>query len=62
VDRTRSSTTEWAKRESLRFDVRPALDSRGRPAGNLFLIRSFTQEELVANRAKLERALANLPC
>jgi hypothetical protein len=47
---------EWAKREKVRFDLRPAFDSRNQPAGNLFLIRSFTNEELVVNREKLERA------
>ena len=46
---------EWATREKLRFDLRAALDMRGQPAGNLFLLRSFTHEEMVANREKLDR-------
>jgi hypothetical protein len=45
---------EWAEREKLRFDVRPAFDSRNQPTENLFLIRSFTYEEMLANRQKME--------
>ena len=47
---------EWAQRERLRFDLRPALDSQNRPAGNLFFLRSFTYEEMVSNREKLEKS------
>jgi hypothetical protein len=47
---------EWAQREKLRFDLRPAFDMRNQPAGNLFLLRSFTNEEMVANRDKLDRS------
>jgi hypothetical protein len=46
---------EWAIREKLRWDLRPAHDMRNQPAGKLFFIRSFTQEEMVANREKLDR-------
>jgi hypothetical protein len=45
---------EWAQREKLRFDVRPALNSRNQPAGNLFFLRSFTSEEMASNREKLD--------
>jgi hypothetical protein len=44
---------EWAQREGLRYDLRPAFDNANRPVGNLFLIRSFTAEELASNREKL---------
>lgn len=47
---------EWAEREKLRFDVRPAFDSRHRPSGNLFLLRAFTKEEMVSYREKLDRS------
>lgn len=47
---------EWAQREKLRFELRPAFDMQNQPTGNLFLIRSFTNEEMVANREKLERS------
>ena len=47
---------EWAKREGLRYDLRPAFDSANRPAGNLFLLRSFTAEEMASNREKLDRS------
>ena len=47
---------EWAQREKLRFDLRPAFDMRNQPTGNLFLLRSFTNEEMVANREKLDRS------
>jgi len=45
---------EWAQKEKLRYDLRGTLGSRNRPAGNLFLLRSFTREEMVSNREKLE--------
>lgn len=47
---------EWATREKLRFDLRPAFNMRHEPAGNLFLIRSFTREEMIANREKLDHS------
>jgi hypothetical protein len=46
----------WAQKEKLRFDLRPVFDSQKRPAGNLFFLRSFTQEEMESNREKLERS------
>jgi hypothetical protein len=45
----------WATKEKLRFDVRPTLDSLKRPSGSMFLLRSFTSEEVVANRRRLEK-------
>ena len=47
---------EWAQREKLRFELRPSFDIQNRPAGHMFLIRSFTKEELAANREKLDRS------
>ncbi len=47
---------EWAQREKLRFDLRPSFDMRNRPAGNLFLLRAFTQEEMVTYRERLDRS------
>jgi hypothetical protein len=46
---------EWANREKLRFDVRQGFDGQDRPAGSLFLLRSFTNEEMVSNREKLDK-------
>lgn len=46
---------EWARREKLRFELRPAFDERDQPSGKIFLVRSFTHEELIANREKLQR-------
>jgi len=47
---------DWARREGLRYELAPALNSRNEPAGHLFLIRSFTYEEMVANREKFDRS------
>ena len=46
---------EWAKRENLRYDLKPSFDMSNRPAGNLFLLRAYTREEMLAYREKLER-------
>jgi len=45
----------WATKEKLRFDVRPTFDAIKRPSGSMFLLRSFTSEEVVANRRRLEK-------
>ena len=45
---------EWAKKEFLRYDIGSAADSQGRPAGNMFFLRSFTYDEVVSNRRRLE--------
>ena len=50
------SLVEWATREGLRYDLIPSHNSQNEPAGNLFLIRSFTYEEMVANREKFKSA------
>jgi hypothetical protein len=47
---------EWAQREQLRFDVLQAIDSQNRPSGSLFLLRSFTKEEMMSNREKLDKS------
>jgi hypothetical protein len=47
---------EWAEKEALRYDLRPVFDSANRPSGKLFLLRSFTAEEMASNREKLDRS------
>jgi hypothetical protein len=44
---------EWATREKLRFDVRGTISSDGSPGGRMFLLRSFTAEEVAENRRRL---------
>jgi hypothetical protein len=39
----------WATKEKMRFDVRPVLNARNQAAGKMFLLRSFTHDEVVAN-------------
>jgi hypothetical protein len=50
-----TALVEWAQREKLRFDLRQAYDMKQRPAGKLFLLRAFNQEELASYRKKLDR-------
>lgn len=45
---------EWATRENLRFDVRGTYRFDGSPGGRMFLLRSFTADELVANKRRLD--------
>jgi hypothetical protein len=45
---------DWARQEGLRFDIRSTVDSQNEPSGRMFLLRSFTREEVVTNRAKLD--------
>lgn len=47
---------EWAQKEKLRFDLRETLDGANRPGGSLFLLRSFTAEEMASNREMLDKA------
>jgi hypothetical protein len=54
--------TEWAKKEGLRFDVLPYRDPQNQPAGRMFLLRSFTPEEVASNKAKLEGAPKGATC
>jgi len=52
-----NALVEWAKREKLRYDVRPTVDGAGRPSGhNLFLLRAFTAEEMATYRDKLDHS------
>jgi hypothetical protein len=44
---------DWAKREGLRYDIRSTLDSQNQRSRKMFLVRSFTREEVASNRAKL---------
>ena len=44
----------WAKREGLRFDIRGTLDMNSQPSGRMFLLRSFTPEEVASNRTRLD--------
>ncbi len=44
---------DWAKREGLRFDIRSTVDAHNQPSGRMFLLRSFTAEELASNRSRL---------
>jgi hypothetical protein len=44
---------DWGKREGLRFDIRSTVDSQNQPSGRMFLLRSFTVEELASNRSRL---------
>ena len=43
----------WATRENLRFDVRGTIRSDGSPGGRMFLLRSFTKEEVTENMRRL---------
>jgi len=44
---------DWAKREGLRFDIRSTVDSQNQPSRKMFLLRSFTREEVASHRTKL---------
>jgi hypothetical protein len=44
---------EWAKREGLRFDVRSTVNLENQQSGRMFLLRSFTSEEVASNRTRL---------
>lgn len=47
--------TRWATAEKLRFDIRDTTRSDGSPGGRMFLLRSFTPEEVAENRRRLSR-------
>jgi tripartite-type tricarboxylate transporter receptor subunit TctC len=53
---------EWGAREGLRFDVSSQVDLKGNIAGRVFRLRSYTQEEVAANRRKLEEAPRGVSC
>ena len=49
---------DWAKREGLRFEIRSTANSQNQPSGRMFLLRSFTPEEVASNRTKLDNLAA----
>ena len=53
---------EWARREKLRFEVGDVVDLGRKPAGRMFHLRSYTAEEVSANRRKLEDAPKGASC
>lgn len=53
---------EWATGQKLRFDVSGRVDLEGNPAGRVFRLRSFTQEEVDRNRRKLDEAPKDVTC
>src|SRR5687768_13002499 len=44
---------EWAKREGLRFDIRSTVNLENQQSGRMFLLRSFTDEEVALNKTRL---------
>jgi hypothetical protein len=50
---------DWATREGLRFDVADTVSSSGR-AGRMFLIRSFSREEVEANHRRLREIMPTI--
>jgi hypothetical protein len=53
---------EWAKERSLRFDIGSVVDLGGRPAGRIFHLRSYTRDEMLANRRTLESSPKGTTC
>lgn len=47
---------DWAIRENLRFDVGDVVDLNKKRAGRMFHLRSYTYDEVVSNRRKLDEA------
>lgn len=45
--------SEWATREGLRFEIRSTVSSQGPPERRMFLLRSYSQEEVAMNRRRL---------
>ncbi len=43
----------WATKEKLRFDIRDTTRSDGSPGGRMFLLRSFSPEEVTENMRRL---------
>ena len=52
----------WATKEGLRFEINPVLDAQRRPRRSMFFLRSFTQDQVVSNRAKLASAVGMIRC
>jgi hypothetical protein len=44
---------EWATKERLRFEVRDTIRSDGSPGGRMFLLRSFSPDEVATNKRRL---------
>jgi hypothetical protein len=53
---------DWAAKEGLRFDVGNVVDLKGDVAGRTFRLFSYTQQELEANRRKLDEAPKEAQC
>ena len=53
---------EWARKEELRYDVGDVYRIDGQRAGRMFHLRSYTYEEVIANRRKLDEAPQKLGC
>jgi hypothetical protein len=53
---------EWATRENLRFEIADVVDLGRKPAGRMFHLRSYTQEEVLSNRRKLGEAPQGAGC
>ena len=45
--------SEWATKEKLRFDVRDTISSDGSPGRRMFLLRSFSLDEVAVNKRRL---------
>jgi hypothetical protein len=44
---------EWATKEKLRFDIQDTIRSDGSPGGRIFLLRSFSADEVAVNTRRL---------
>ena len=53
---------DWASKENLRFDVADVVDLNRELSGRMFHLRSYTYEEMVSNRRKLNEAPQNVVC
>lgn len=53
---------DWATKQRLRFDVRPTRNARNEPSGRMFLLRSFTREEVSLNRERLAKSPMGATC
>src|SRR6185436_18743199 len=51
-----AALVEWAGREKLRFEVTDVVDLARKPAGRMFHLRSFDEDEVAFHRRKLEEA------
>ena len=44
---------QWATREKLRFEVRETKTSDGKPGGRMFMLRSFSADDVAVNQQRL---------